>query len=105
MMLKERRSIRLRGYDYTRAGAYFVTICTQNGECLFGDIVDGEMRLNQFGEIVRNEWMKSAQIRRELELDVFVIMPNHVHGIVVVANHVDRQKNHWVHLSPDSNQP
>ncbi len=82
-----RRSIRLAGYDYAQAGAYFVTICTRNRECLFGDVVDGEMRLNQYGAIVRDEWFGSAAIRREIELfdDEFVVMPNHIHGIVWIV--------------------
>ncbi len=79
-----RHTIRLRGYDYTQAGAYFVTLCTQDREHLFGEVVDGEMRLNEYGFIVREEWFRSADIRREIELfaDEFVVMPNHIHGIV-----------------------
>ena len=81
-----RRSIRLRGYDYSKASAYFITICTQNRLCLFGDIVDNQMRLNDAGEIVANEWLKTAEIRNEIELDEWVVMPNHFHGIVVITN-------------------
>ena len=81
-----RRSIRLREYDYAQAGAYFVTICTQHRECLFGEIVDGRARLNAPGEVVAAEWSRSARIRREIELDSFVVMPNHVHGIVVIRD-------------------
>ncbi|MGD2158116.1 MAG: hypothetical protein PVG14_06515 [Anaerolineales bacterium] len=79
-----RRSIRLKGYDYSQAGAYFVTICTYQRECLLGDIVDGEMVLNELGEIIRQEWFKSGRIRTNVELhdDEFVVMPNHVHGII-----------------------
>ena len=77
-----RRSIRLPGYDYTSPGAYFVTICTHQGELLFGDVVDGEVALNEQGQIPYEEWLASEQIRQEVELDAFVIMPNHVHGIV-----------------------
>lgn len=79
-----RRSIRLQGYDYTRAGAYFITICTQGRECLFGEIVDGEMILNELGRIVQEEWEKTPAIRREMELDAFVVMPDHIHGIVII---------------------
>ena len=79
-----RHSLRLRGYDYAQAGAYFVTICTQGRECLFGEVVDGEMRLNEWGRIVGDEWMKTAEIRDEIELDAWVVMPNHCHGIVVL---------------------
>lgn len=78
-----RRSIRLKGYDYSQAGAYFVTLCTHNRECLFGKIVDGEMRLNELGHIVCEEWLRSAEIRPEIMLDAFVVMPNHLHGIVI----------------------
>lgn len=79
-----RRSIRLQGYDYTQAGAYFITICTQDRACLFGDIVDGEMRLNPFGHIVLEEWQRTALVRPHVTLDAFVIMPNHIHGIIVI---------------------
>ena len=58
-----RRSIRLKGYDYSSAGAYFVTICTQNRECLFGEVVDEEMSINEIGTIVQAEWMRTADIR------------------------------------------
>jgi REP-associated tyrosine transposase len=57
---------------------------------LFGDVVDGEIRLNQWGQAVRDEWDKSAQIRKEIELDAFVVMPNHVHGIIVITNAPER---------------
>ncbi|NCC26025.1 MAG: transposase [Deltaproteobacteria bacterium] len=82
---RNRRSIRLQGYDYSQAGAYFVTICTQNRECLFGEIENGEMRLNDAGRMVADEWLKTAEIRDEIELDEWVVMPNHFHGIVVVT--------------------
>lgn len=78
-----RRSIRLKDYDYTQAGAYFVTICTWEREYLFGEVIDGLMSLNAYGQIVEDEWLKTAVIRRQVELDGFVIMPNHIHAIVV----------------------
>ena len=81
-----RRSIRLSGYDYAKEGAYFVTIVTHQHECLFGGIADGEMRVDGYGEVVRDEWLRSVQIRREIELDAFVVMPNHVQGIVVIRD-------------------
>lgn len=86
-----RRSIRLKGYDYSRAGSYFVTICTQNRECLFGEIKDGAMSLNNAGQIVAEEWMKSADIRNGIELDEFVVMPNHLHGIIVICKGTARR--------------
>jgi REP element-mobilizing transposase RayT len=83
-----RRSIRLKGYDYAQVGAYFVTICAHNRECLFGEVVDGAMRLNELGKIVRNAWLQSGEIRREIELhaDEMVVMPNHIHGIVWIVD-------------------
>ncbi len=78
---KNRRSIRLRDYDYSSPGEYFVTICTHKRECLFGDVVDGEMGLNEIGEIDNNEWLKTETIRDNVELGAFIIMPNHMHAI------------------------
>jgi REP element-mobilizing transposase RayT len=83
-----RRSIRLKGYDYTRAGAYFVTICTHNRECLFGNVADGKMILNAFGNIVESEWLRTPEIRLYVELDEYSIMPNHVHGIIIIHENV-----------------
>lgn len=80
-----RRSIRLKGYDYAQAGAYFVTICTQNRECLFGDVVDGEMRSNDAGCMIQKWWHESAEKFKNIELDEFVIMPNHFHGIIMIV--------------------
>lgn len=82
--LHHRRSIRLKEYDYSQPGAYFITICTHQREHLFGEIVDGIMQLNEFGQIAHEEWHKTARIRVEIELDEFVIMPNHFHGIVII---------------------
>jgi len=86
-----RRSIRLKGYDYTQAGAYFVTFVTHDRECLFGEVVDGVMRLNAFGEIVRDEWFRTAVVRPYVMLDPdeFVVMPNHVHGIIWITGRDD----------------
>lgn len=79
-----RRSIRLKGYDYTRAGWYFITICVQNRECLLGAIRNGEMVLNDYGKIAAGEWVKTAEIRANITLDAHVVMPNHLHGIIVI---------------------
>lgn len=81
-----RRSIRLRGYDYSQAGAYFVTVCEVNRECIFGDIVNGEMRPNQFGEIVLKWWNELPNYYPPVELDEFVVMPNHMHGNIVITD-------------------
>ncbi|MCC7119008.1 MAG: hypothetical protein IT310_10825, partial [Anaerolineales bacterium] len=82
--IHHRRSIRLKGYDYSQNGAYFITICVQDRKHLFGKIVNGEMRLNQFGVIARDEWVKTSEMRKNIEMDEFVIMPNHMHGIIVI---------------------
>ena len=79
-----RRSIRLPEVDYSAEGGYFITLVAFQREQLFGEIVDGVMRLSDYGRIAREEWQRSAIIRKEIELDMdeFVIMPNHIHGIV-----------------------
>ena len=84
-----RRSLRLKGYDYSQAGAYFVTVCVYNRECLLGNVLDGEVVLNRHGEISKEEWLRSRMIRKEMEFDEFVIMPNHVHGIVIRRDSLD----------------
>ena len=83
-MKKRPSSLRLRSHDYGSTGAYFVTLCTCRRERLFGEIVDGDVRLNDTGRIVVSEWLRSAAIRPEIDLDAFVVMPNHLHGIVVI---------------------
>jgi REP element-mobilizing transposase RayT len=80
-----RRSIRLKGYDYRRQGAYFVTICTHDRLCLFGEVVGGEMRLNEYGRIALGCWKEIPLHFPQAELDAFVVMPNHVHGIIVLT--------------------
>jgi REP-associated tyrosine transposase len=84
---RHRRSIRLKGYDYTLPGAYFVTLVTQRRECLFGEITGGEMHLNMAGEIARQEWFRTAELRDNVRLnpDEFVVMPNHVHGVIWIV--------------------
>jgi REP element-mobilizing transposase RayT len=84
--LPQRRSLRLKGYDYSQAGVYFVTICAQEKICLFGEIVNDEMLVNELGTIVAAEWEKSAEIRSEIELGPYVIMPNHFHGIILIVD-------------------
>ena len=80
--IHHRRSIRLKGYDYSQMGVYFITICCQDRTCLFGDVVDGEMVLNEYGRIALEEWIKTTTIRPNVELREFVIMPNHIHAII-----------------------
>ena len=84
--IHHRRSIRLKEYDYSQAGAYFLTLCTYQRQCLFGEIVGGAMQLNPYGQVVAEEWVRSPTLRREIELDQWVIMPNHFHGIVLIQS-------------------
>lgn len=86
--IHHRRSIRLSGYDYSQQGAYFVTVCIQNRECLLGKIVDGKMMLNGAGKIVQSAWDDLPRRFPNVTLDAFTIMPNHVHGIVVIQQNV-----------------
>jgi len=81
-----RRSVRLKGYDYSLAGMYFVTVCVKNRRCLFGNITNGEMVLNEYGKIAYDELAKTADVRSNVRLDVFVVMPNHIHCIIVITN-------------------
>jgi len=84
--IHHRHSIRLKGYDYSEAGAYFVTIVTQGRAALFGEVVNGEMRLNRYGEIVQKWWEDIPQHFANVETGAFVIMPNHVHGIIIISD-------------------
>jgi REP-associated tyrosine transposase len=84
--VRNRRSIRLRGYDYSQAGAYFITICTQNRRYLFGTIVGGRMVLNDAGRAAATCWLQIPDHFPNVELDEWVVMPNHMHGIVVIMD-------------------
>ncbi|MGD0590738.1 MAG: transposase [Bacteroidota bacterium] len=83
---RNRKSIRLKEYDYSQPGEYFVTICTYHHECILGEIVNGEQRLTENGKIAEEEWLRTSNIRPGIELDVFVIMPNHIHGIIMIKD-------------------
>ncbi|ABQ26894.1 transposase [Geotalea uraniireducens] len=83
--IHHRRSIRLREYDYSSNGAYFVTICAQGRECLFGDILDGEMRLNDAGRMVAEWWVKLPGKFPNVALDEYFVMPNHFQGIICIV--------------------
>jgi putative transposase len=87
--IHNRRSIRLQGYDYGQAGLYFITICAWQRQCIFGEIEDGEMHLNHVGEIARDEWLRTAKIRPNIDIAEFVVMPNHVHGIIAIGDGMD----------------
>lgn len=79
-----RRSIRLKGYDYSQSGAYFLTICTHNRESVLGEIVSGRIKLNIYGRIVSARWCNLPRYHRHVELSAFVVMPNHIHSIIVI---------------------
>ena len=87
--IHHRHSIRLQGYDYSQNSAYFVTLCTQNRECLFGEIVNGEMILNEYGKNVEQCWFNLPNHYHNIALDAYVIMPNHFHGIIFITDTVD----------------
>jgi putative transposase len=84
--IHHRRSIRLKGYDYTQAGAYFVTSVTQGRECLFGRVVDGDMQLNDAGHMVERWWAELANKYPHVIPDAAIVMPNHFHGIIVITD-------------------
>jgi REP element-mobilizing transposase RayT len=92
-----RRSIRLHGYDYSRPGVYFVTLCTHSKEFLFGTVVDGQMKGNGCGEIVSLYWNHLPKRYPQVRLDSFVVMPNHIHGIVEIVG--------AIHESPLIHEP
>ena len=81
--IHHRRSIRLQGYDYSQCGAYFVTICTKHNVAMFGEVVDGVMHMNEGGKIAQRLWDTLPKRFPDVELDAYVVMPNHIHGILV----------------------
>ena len=83
--IHHRKSIRLKGYDYSQAGLYFITICCQDRICRFGQVENDEMILNEYGQIAYDEWVKLSERFPNFELDVFQIMPNHIHGIITLV--------------------
>lgn len=79
------QTIRLKNYNYSQAGVYFITICTKQKQCIFGDIKNGEMRLNALGSIADKCWQEIPQHFPNVALDVYIIMPNHLHGILWIT--------------------
>jgi len=101
--LPNRRSIRLKNYDYSQKGSYFITIVTQNRKHLFGKIEDGIMILSSVGRIVEEEWLNTIQLRPNVTLGEFIIMPDHMHMIVTITTQVEKKDNdEWIHLNPKS---
>ena len=85
-LIHHRRSIRLPGYDYAQVGFYFVTVCSQGQQPLFGQVVEAHVELNEFGHVVSDSWGWLAENYPFVELDEWVVMPNHLHGIMVITN-------------------
>lgn len=86
-------SNRLRGWDYSSDALYFITFNNADRECYFGEIHNGEMILNDFGKIANDEWLKSFEMRQELFLDEYIIMPNHIHAIIKLENNKTERPN------------
>ena len=84
--IHHRRSIRLKGYDYSQTGGYFVTVVAWHRECLFGEVMNGEMVLNEYGKIANECWLAIPEHFPNVELGAYIIMPNHVHGIIVIRS-------------------
>ncbi len=89
--IHRRRSIRLKGYDYSSAGAYFVTVCTQDRFCLFGNVNNEKLTLNQAGQMVYEQWLDLPKRFPESAIDEFTMMPNHLHGILIINDNETTQ--------------
>jgi REP element-mobilizing transposase RayT len=101
--LPNRQSIRLKSYDYSQQGSYFITLVTQDRIHLFGKIEDGKMILNSVGKIVEEEWIKTIQLRTNIALGEFVIMPDHIHMIITIIAHLEKKEDkEWIHSNPKS---
>jgi len=94
------RSVRVRGYDYTQPGAYFITVCTRDRNSLFGEVVDDQSCLNDFGRITQQEWLRTGLIRTTVQVDEFIVMPNHIHGILIVDEQGGSDCRGTVHRAP-----
>ena len=109
-------STRLKNWDYSKSGYYFVTICTKDKKCFFGEIENEKIILNEIGEIAHNEWGETEKIRSNIKLDEFIVMPNHIHGILIIAKKIaspneetprrgvstERNLNHKLEWKPNS---
>jgi putative transposase len=95
-----RRSLRLRDYDYSQEGAYFITICTVNRSTILGRIKDGKMNLSPIGDIIRDLWAGIADYQSGLEIDQYVVMPNHIHGIIVITEKTESPCRGLINQTP-----
>jgi putative transposase len=98
----ERRSIRLKEDDYSQPGAYFVTMVTHHRKCIFGEVVNGVMRLNNFGIIAKTEWFRTSLLRANVQMhpNEFIVMPNHIHGIIWIVETDYKQSKGAATLRP-----
>ncbi|MBL7191179.1 hypothetical protein ISS30_05745 [bacterium] len=102
--IHHRRSIRLQEYDYSQYGAYFVTICTKNKRCLFGEIVNDKMVLNKYGVIAIIYWFDIPKHFPGVELDEFIVMPNHIHGIIMIQSRYIESESVGAGFTPAHNR-
>jgi putative transposase len=101
--LPNRQSIRLISYDYSQQGSYFITLVTQDRIHLFGKIEDGKMILNTVGKIVEVEWKKTIELRSNISLGEFIIMPDHMHMIITITTQMEKnEEKEWIHSNPKS---
>jgi REP element-mobilizing transposase RayT len=101
--LPNRQSIRLSNYDYSQEGSYFITLVTQDRLHLFGKIEDGKMILNSLGKILEEEWKMTIQLRPNITLGEFIIMPDHMHMILTISSKMEKKEDReWIHSNPKS---
>lgn len=101
--LPNRQSIRLKNYDYSQLGSYFITLVTQDRIHLFGKIEDGKMILNSVGKILEEEWIKTIQLRTNIALGEFIIMPDHMHMIITITSQKEKKEDkEWIYSNPKS---
>jgi REP element-mobilizing transposase RayT len=104
--LHHRSTIRLKNYDYSKNGAYFVTVCVRNKECVLGNIINGKMVLSETGKIVSEYWFEIPKHFHNVKLDEFCVMPNHIHGILLLNNvgvqNFEPLRNKFQHIIPKS---
>ena len=101
--IHHRQSIRLKGYDYSQSGLYFITLCTIDRTCMFGNVVEGKMQLNDIGQLVEQEWLNTINIRHnDVRLHNYIVMPNHFHAIIEIRrgeSHSPQSHSSQSHLS------
>jgi REP element-mobilizing transposase RayT len=96
-------SCRLQGYDYSSNGMYFITICCSNRKSFFGEIVDGKMVLNELGKFAYREFKNTENIRENVTIDEFIIMPDHMHGIISIDYQVKSSDKIYINTAVETN--